>query len=112
MNAVNRLEELKKLGELLESGVVSKEEFEAEKTRLINLNDVSVDLDDSLVNDRYIPGSAINAAELPENELVTKAAGIGLKKFAIVVFRIWLIFPTLGISELVIFLYKRYKASH
>ena len=110
MSSSNRLEELKKLGELLQAGVVSQEEFEAEKTRLMAIEEVSssnVEVDKEL----YVPGTAPRNADLPANELMSSASTWSFQKIAVVVVRVWLVFVTIGISEVLIFGYKKFKNS-
>jgi hypothetical protein len=110
MSSSNKLEELKKLGELLQAGVVSQEEFEAEKTRLMATEQVAPSKMES-EKDLYVPGTAPRNADLPANELMSSASTWNIQKIAIVVVRVWLVFMTVGISEVLIFGYKKFKNS-
>ena len=109
MSSFNKFEELKKLGELLEAGVLSQEEFDSEKARL--MSDAS-ELGQSVnQKDLYVPGTAPRSADLPDNAIVGKAAGVGFKKILIFITRLFLAINTIGISELVILGVKKAKKS-
>lgn len=109
MNQSNKFEELKKLGELFDAGVLSQEEFEVEKARLIASGHISST--DSEPNNRglYVPGTAPKPAELPGNQIATKASGTNLKKIVILITRVFLAINTVGISELVIFSVRKFR---
>jgi hypothetical protein len=55
-NSDSRLVELKKLGELKEAGLLSDEEFEAEKSRILNATTEAIN-NESVVGERYQAGS-------------------------------------------------------
>lgn len=110
MSSTNKFEELKKLGELLQAGVVSQDEFDAEKARLMATEEAA-SVNPQNINERYIPGTAPRNADLPANELLSSAPKWNFQKIALVVVRVWLVFVTIGISEVLIFGYKRIKAS-
>jgi hypothetical protein len=110
MSSTNKFEELKKLGELLQAGVVSQEEFDAEKTRLMAGEEVAPS-NVEVAKELYVPGTAPRNAELPANDLMSSTSQWNFQKIAIVVVRVWLVFATLGISEVLIFGYKKIKTS-
>lgn len=110
MSSTNKLEELKKLGELLQAGVVSQEEFDAEKTRLM-AGEMSAPSNEDVASKLYVPGTAPRDAELPEIELMSSASKWNFQKIAMVVVRVWLVFVTVGISEVLIFGYKKINTS-
>lgn len=110
MSSTNKLEELKKLGELLQSGVVSQDEFDAEKARLMTSNE-SATTGEQTINELYVPGTAPRNADQAANDLLSSASKWNFQKIAIVIVRVWLVFVTIGISEVLIFGFKKFKTS-
>ena len=95
-----RVTELKKLGELRDSGILTEEEFEAEKQRLLN-----PDPRDSKPTELYRAGSYVRTDFSPS---VPQARSRALRWFLIYL-RINLVILTFGISELVLFLVRKQK---
>ena len=75
----NRLAELKKLGELKEAGLLSDEEFEAEKNRLLNARTESL-TNGPVQSERYEAGSYKSKSSVEWSKIDMNSFGLALKR--------------------------------
>ena len=100
-------EELKTLVELRDSGLLSEEEFFAEKTRILENPKV-----DETGSGLYVPGSY---QRTPTAGAASDASGIARANLPLKVLRIYLrvnlMIITLGLSELIFYIVRRRRVS-
>jgi hypothetical protein len=104
----HRLSELKKLADLRDSGLLTPEEFESEKERLMNLTETSASTTQSSL---YVPGTH------QQESIASSLSGVSIPgkktigQIALLVLRIYVAVMTVGMSEAALWIYRRVKSS-